>query len=41
MPAALLADEMGLRKIFSSVTAGIICKLVTEKVLIGLPLSTL
>jgi hypothetical protein len=41
MPGALGADEIGLGKTFTSVAAGIICKLVTKNVLFGLPLSTL
>jgi len=38
MPGALVADEMGLRKTFTSVAAAMICKLLTEKVVMGLPL---
>jgi hypothetical protein len=41
MPGALVADEMGLRKTFTSVAAAMLCKLGTEKVVIGLPLSIL
>jgi hypothetical protein len=41
MPGALVADEMGLGKTFTSVPAAILCKLVTEKVVMGLPLSIL
>jgi hypothetical protein len=41
MPDALVADEMDLGKTFTSVATAILCKMVTEKVLIGLPLSTL
>jgi len=41
MPGALVADEMGLAKTFTSVAVAILCKLVTEKVVIGLPLSIL
>jgi hypothetical protein len=41
MPGALVAYEMGLGKTFSSVTAAMHCKLVTEKVVVGLPLSIL
>jgi SNF2 family DNA or RNA helicase len=41
MPAALVADEMGLGKTFTSVAAAMICKLPTEKVIMGLPLSIL
>jgi len=39
MPGALVADEMGLGKTFTSVAAAMLCKLVTEKVVRGLPLS--
>jgi hypothetical protein len=38
MPGALVADEMGLGKTFTSVAAAMLCKLVTEKVGMGLPL---
>jgi len=38
MPGALVADEMGLGKTFTSVAAAMLCKLVTEKVIMGLPL---
>jgi len=41
MREALLADEMGHGKIFTSVAAAMLCKLVTEKVVIGFPLSIL
>jgi len=41
MPGALVVDEMGLGKTFTSVAAAMICKLQTEKVVMGLPLSTL
>jgi hypothetical protein len=41
MPDALVADEMDLGKTFTSVAAAMLCKMVTEKVLIGLPLSIL
>jgi hypothetical protein len=41
MPGALVADEMGLGKTFTSVAAAMICELLTEKVVIGLPLSIL
>ena len=41
MPRALVVDEMGLGTTFTSVAAATICNLVTEIVLIGLPLSTL
>jgi len=36
-----VAEEMGLGKTFTSVAAAMLCKLVTEKVLMGLPLSIL
>ena len=38
IPGALVADEMGLGQTFTSVAAAMICKLLTEKVVIGLPL---
>ena len=38
MPGALLVDEMGPEKTFTSVAAAMICKLVPEKVVMGLPL---
>ena len=41
MPGSLVADEMGLGKTFTSVAAAMLCKLVTEKVVMGLPLSIL
>jgi len=41
MPVALVADEMGLGKTFNSVAAAMICKLLTEKVVMGLQLSIL
>jgi len=41
MPGALVADEMCLGKTFTSVAAAMICKLLTEKVVMGLPLSIL
>jgi len=41
MPGALVADEMGLGKTFTSVAAAMVCKLVPEKVVMGLPLSIL
>jgi len=41
MPVALVADEMGLRKTFTLVAVAMICKPLTEKVEIGLPLSIL
>jgi hypothetical protein len=39
MPGALVVDEMGLRKTFTSVAGAILCTLVNEKVVMGLPLS--
>jgi hypothetical protein len=41
MPGALVADEMGLRKTFTTVAVAMICKLLTEKVVVGFPLSIL
>jgi hypothetical protein len=41
MPGALVADEMGLGKTFTSVAAAMLCKLLTEKVVLGLPLTIL
>ena len=41
MPGALVADEMGLEKTFTSVAAAMICKLLTETIVVGLPLSIL
>jgi len=41
MPEPLVADEMGLGKTFTLVVAAIICKLATENVGIGFPLSIL
>jgi hypothetical protein len=41
MPGALVADEMGLGKTFTLIAAVMLCKLVTEKVVMGLPLSIL
>jgi len=41
MPGALVADEMGLGKTFTSVAAAMLCKLLTEIVVMGLPLSIL
>jgi len=38
MPGALMVDEMRLGKTFTSIAAAILCKLVTEKVVMGLPL---
>ena len=38
MPGALVGDEMGLGNYFTSVAAAMICKLRTEKVVMGLPL---
>ena len=39
MPEALVVDEMGLGQTFTLVAVAILCKLVTEKVVTGLPLS--
>jgi len=39
MQGQLVADEMGLGKTFTSVAAAMICKLLTEKVVMGLLLS--
>jgi len=39
MPAALVADKMGLGNTITSVAAPMICKLLTEKIVMGLPLS--
>jgi len=36
-----VADDMGLGKTFTSVAAAMLCKSVTEKVVMGLPLSIL
>jgi len=41
MPGALVADEMGHGKTFTSVAAAMICTLLTETVVMGLPLSIL
>jgi len=41
MPGALVADEMGLGKTFTSVAVAMLCKSVTEKVVMQLPLSIL
>jgi len=40
-PGALVADEMGLGKTFTSAAAAMICKLPTDNVAVGLPLSIL
>jgi hypothetical protein len=40
MPGALVAEEMGFEKTFTSVAAATMYKLLTEKVVMGLPLST-
>jgi hypothetical protein len=37
----VVADEMGLGKTFTSVAAAMLCKLATEKVVMGLPMSIL
>jgi len=39
MPGALVVDEMGLAKTFTPVAAAMKCKLLTEKVVMGLPLA--
>jgi len=39
MPGALVADEMGSEKTITSVEAAMLCKVVTEKVIMGLPQS--
>jgi len=39
MPGALVVDEMGLRKTFTSLAEVTICKLLTQKVVMGFPLS--
>jgi hypothetical protein len=39
MPQALIANEMGYGKTFASVAAAMICKLLSEKVVMVLPLS--
>jgi len=41
MPGALVADEMGLGKTFTSVAAAMICKLLTGKFVMRLPLPIL
>jgi SNF2 family DNA or RNA helicase len=41
MPGVLVADEMGLGKTFASVAVAMLCKLVIEKIVMGLPLSIL
>jgi len=41
MPGALVVDEMGLGKTLTSVASATLCKLVTENVVMGLPLSIL
>jgi hypothetical protein len=41
MPGALVADGMGLGKTFTIVAAAMLCKFLTEKVVMGLPLSML
>jgi len=41
MPGALVADEMGLGKTSTVVAVAMICKLLTEKDVMGLPLSIL
>jgi hypothetical protein len=39
MPGALVVDEMGCGKTFTLVAVAILCKLMTKKVVMGLPLS--
>jgi hypothetical protein len=41
IPGALVVDEMGLGMTFTLVAAAMLCKLVTEKVVMDLPLSIL
>jgi len=41
IPGALVGDEMGNGKTFTSVAVAMLCKLVTQKVVMGLPLSIL
>jgi hypothetical protein len=41
IPEALVADEMGRRKTFTSFAAAMLCHLVTEEVVMGLPLTIL
>jgi len=41
MPGVLVADEMSLRKIVTLVAAALMCKLLTEKVVVELPQSML
>jgi hypothetical protein len=41
MPGAMVADEMGVGKTTALVAAAIICKLLTENIVMGLPLSIL
>jgi hypothetical protein len=41
IPGVLVVDEMGLGKIFTLVAVVILCELVTEKGVMGLPLSIL
>jgi len=41
MPGALVADEMGHGKTFTSVAVAMLCKLVTGKVVMELPLSSI
>ena len=41
LPGTLVADEMGLGKTSTSVAVAMLCQLVTEKVVMGLPLSIL
>jgi len=41
MPGVLVADAMGLGQTVTPVAMAVICKLLTEKVVMGLPLSNL
>jgi hypothetical protein len=41
MPGVQVGDKMGLGKTVTSLAAAMLCKLVTEKVVMGLPLSIL
>jgi hypothetical protein len=41
MPGVLVVDKTGHGKTFTSVAAAMICKLLTEQVVKGLPLSIL
>jgi hypothetical protein len=41
MPGALVADKMGLGETFTLVAAAMLCNLVTENIVMRLPLSSL